>query len=136
MALSLWQSRNEGKAVQNAIKGQLDVALSQLEKLQRDGRFPSVQGVQDALKDEAVMRQFNTTSIFGYRDLLYNASEPPVGGQALILCARVPDYALFGIYADRKVRIIGEAELRQAHLVSFSDMPTQIQSKPPTQNSN
>jgi hypothetical protein len=136
IVVSFWQARNERKAVRNAIEGSLDVALSELEKLQKDGRFPSVQSVQTALKNEAVMRQFNNTSLFCDRDLFYNPLEPPIGGNAIVLCAHIPGSDRFVIHGDHTVQIINEAAFRQAHLVSFSETPIQIPGKSLIQNSN
>jgi len=56
-------------------------------------------------------------------------TQPVVGGNALILCARIRS-ALFGIQADRKVRKLNETELQQAHLVPLAGVAIEPQAQP------
>jgi hypothetical protein len=86
------------------------------------GRFPSTQVARSALQDEAVAKRVHITSLFSTDDLYYNPTQPVIGTDALVLCARVRD-GLFAIQADRKVRNLKEAEFQQAHLVPLAVAP-------------
>ena len=78
------------------------------------------------LNDAVVVKRVHVTSLIGTRDLFYKPSQPLVGGNALVVCARVGS-RLFAIYADRKAQNIGETEFREAWLVPLEDAPIQTQ---------
>jgi hypothetical protein len=125
-------SRNQERGIQGAIERHLDSVLSELESLEQSGRFPSVQLARKALNDEAIAKRVHVTSLFGTGDLFYNPSQPLVGGNALVVCARVGG-RLVAIYADRKVQNLGQTEFQQARLVPLAGVTTQNQAVPRSQ---
>ncbi len=112
-------SRNEARGMRAAVETHLGPVLGELERLQENGRFPSVEKARSALQDEAVARRAHPTSLFNTDDLYYNPAQPAIGTHTLVLCARAPG-GLFGIGADRAVRSLRETELHEAHFVSLA----------------
>jgi hypothetical protein len=114
--------RSQARGMRAVIERHLGSVLSELEKQKQGGRFPSTQVARSALDDEAVAKRVHITSLFSTDDLYYNPTQPVIGTDALVLCARVRD-GLFAIQADRKVRNLKEAEFQQAHLVPLAVAP-------------
>ena len=121
--------RSQERALQYAIGRHLGSALSELECIQQGGRLPSLEVARKVLNDEEVAKRVHITSLFGTDDLFYNPSQPLVGSNALVACARVGS-RLVAICADRKIRNLSEAEFRQAGLMPLSDRPSQTQAEP------
>ena len=111
--------RSQARGMRAVIERHLGSVLSELENQKQGGRFPSTQVARSALQDETVAK---ITSFFSADDLYYNPTQPVIGTDALVLCARVRD-GLFAIQADRKVRNLKEAEFQQAHLVPLAVAP-------------
>jgi hypothetical protein len=115
--------RGQAREMRSAIERHLGSVLSELERRQEDGRFPSAQVAQSALRDEAVAKRVHITSLFGTDDLYYSSDQPTIGSNALVLCARIRG-ALFAIHANRKVRNLREDELQKARLVPLARVPS------------
>jgi hypothetical protein len=130
MLFACWQGREDATIMQNAIEAHLGLVLGELESRQEGGRFPSVQAARKAMNDETVARRVQITSLFDTGDLFYNPAQPLVGGEALVLCARVPNHALVAIQADRKVRVLGETEFEKAGFLPLADAPTENKAEP------
>src|SRR5467141_32287 len=93
LVVGLWAGLEHGRSQQRgmraAVERHLESVLAELEKHQNNGRFPTVDVARTVLNDEAIEKRVHVTSLFATRDLLYNPSQPAVGSDAAVLCARI-----------------------------------------------
>ena len=118
---------NQEKGIQFTIERDLRSTLSELEKHQQDGRFPSVQMARKILNDETFTNR--VSSLFSTGDLFYNPSQPLVSKDAIVVCDHLGNRWV-AIYANRRLRNLEEIEFRQKHLMPLADLSNY------TQNSN
>jgi hypothetical protein len=104
------------KVLRAAIGQQLNLVLTELQKHEQGGCFPSAQAAYDALSDESVVKRINITSLFKVDDLYYNAARPVTGSVSLVVCAPVGD-SFYGMRADTTLTLLSKTELDQEHLV-------------------